>query len=243
MDPTTFTASDGARLSVRTLGAGRPVLMLHGFLANAKINFFGPGIAGALADSGHRVIAPDMRGHGRSAQADDPALFPRDVLARDGLELAAHFDLADYDLVGYSMGASAAVRMLVRGARPRRCVLGGMGGLGVLDPNIRIEYFKRALAVPPTGEPSRMHDLLRWSGADPRQMLLVLDTQPPTTREDLARIEIPVLVLSGETDADNGSAEELAALLPNARAQRTPGDHGSAVAAPEFAAAIQDFLV
>jgi pimeloyl-ACP methyl ester carboxylesterase len=216
--------------------------MLHGFLANAELNFFGPGIAAALADAGRRVIAPDLRGHGRSFQADDPALFPLDVLARDASELVTHMGMTDYDVVGYSMGARAAVRMLVHGARPRRCVLGGMGASGVLDPNSRIAFFKRALAAAPTGEPSRMHDLMRWSGADPRQMALVLDTQPPTTRDELAGVTTPILVLSGQSDDDNGSAEELAALLPNARAQRTPGAHGNAVLAPEFAAAIRDFL-
>ena len=52
----------------------------------------------------------------------------------------------------------------------------------------------------------------------------------------------PVLVLTGEDDGDNGSAADLAQLLPNARYVEVPGGHMSAVTKPELGIAIADFL-
>src|SRR5512147_1039069 len=90
MTRSTFQSFDGAALSYRVEGEGRPVLMLHGFLANARFNWIEPGIAKAVTDAGLQAIMLDLRGHGHSQVGEDPAAFPPDVLARDGLALAAH---------------------------------------------------------------------------------------------------------------------------------------------------------
>jgi pimeloyl-ACP methyl ester carboxylesterase len=79
-------------------------------------------------------------------------------------------------------------------------------------------------------------------GLHPAAMLGVLDQFVSTTAEDLAAIPVPTLVVSGVDDHDNGSAEDLAARLPNAHALRTPGDHLTAVPDPALARAIVDFL-
>ena len=94
-----FQSFDGVSIGYRTLGdpAGWPILMLHGFLASAESNWFLPGIAAAVAATGRRVIAPDLRGHGRSDAPTDPAAWPRDVLARDQEALIAHLHLRDND--------------------------------------------------------------------------------------------------------------------------------------------------
>lgn len=76
----------------------------------------------------------------------------------------------------------------------------------------------------------------------PQAMMHVLNSQVQTPVEALKTLDTPILVVSGDEDNDNGSAEELAALLPNARAMRTPGNHLSAVNAPELAQAIVEFL-
>ncbi|MDR7118561.1 alpha/beta fold hydrolase [Caulobacter sp. BE254] len=132
-----FQSFDGVSIGYRTLGEGWPTLLLHGFLASAEANWFLPGIAAAVAAAGRRVIAPDLRGHGRSDAPTDPAAWPRDVLAMDQEALIAHLHLSDYDLVGYSLGARTAVRMAVRGARPRKLVLAGMGERGLMAAGAR----------------------------------------------------------------------------------------------------------
>jgi pimeloyl-ACP methyl ester carboxylesterase len=177
---------------------------------------------------------------------EDESAYPADVLALDGDALISHLGLSDYDLVGYSLGARTAVRMLVRGARPRRCVLGGMGASGVIGSAQRAAFFADAIT---NGERSAnpqaakiIAGMIERAHLKPQVMMHVLKSQVQTPVEALAAIETPILVVSGAEDDDNGSAEDLAALLPNARAMRTPGNHLSAVNAPELAHAIVEFL-
>jgi pimeloyl-ACP methyl ester carboxylesterase len=53
---------------------------------------------------------------------------------------------------------------------------------------------------------------------------------------------MPTLVVCGSEDEDNGSAEELANVLPNAVFAEIPGTHMSSVTKPELGQAIADFL-
>ena len=243
---TRFEAPDGVGLAVHEMGRGRPTLMLHGYLADARLNFIAPGIADHLARAGRRLIMPDLRAHGRSDKPDDPANYPPDVLALDQEALIARLGLTDFDLVGYSLGARTAARLLARGARPRRVVLAGMGDSGVVDPGQRAAQFENWLTLgekadnPEAGR--RVQASVAERGLSLPAVLNVLKSFVPTPPEALANITIPVLVVSGARDEDNGSAEGLAALLPHARAMRTPGDHLSAVVKPELAQAIRAFL-
>jgi pimeloyl-ACP methyl ester carboxylesterase len=83
---------------------------------------------------------------------------------------------------------------------------------------------------------------LKTTGGDPQALLLVLDTFADTARADLAAIEMPVQVICGIEDQDNGSAADLAAALPHAGYAGIPGNHMSAVTKPELGMAIADFL-
>jgi len=58
----------------------------------------------------------------------------------------------------------------------------------------------------------------------------------------LKAFTMPTLVVCGDQDDDNGSAEELAAVLPNATFQEVPGTHMSSVTKPELGEAIASFL-
>jgi len=53
---------------------------------------------------------------------------------------------------------------------------------------------------------------------------------------------MPTLVVCGEEDDDNGSAEELANVLPSATFRETPGAHMTSITKPEFGEAIARFL-
>ena len=67
-------------------------------------------------------------------------------------------------------------------------------------------------------------------------------SQPSTSKEILSKIKIPVLVVCGDKDSDNGSAADLAKLLPNAAYATVPGDHNHASATSEFSNAVIKFF-
>jgi pimeloyl-ACP methyl ester carboxylesterase len=241
-----FAGFGGADLACRELGQGRAVILLHGFLSSAVRNWFAPGLAASLAGSGFRVIAPDCRGHGQSAAPTDLAAWPADVMATDVEALISELGLTDYDLVGYSMGGRTAARVMVRGARPRRCVLGGMGDTGVMHAGPRAEAFEDAIrngpaaANPAMGE--AIHRMIEAQGLKPTAILGVLAAFAPTTPEELARIPTPTLAILGGDDHDNGSVNGLAELMPNCTPLRLPGDHAGVVSTPAFREALLTFL-
>ena len=241
-----FRGRDGAALAYREVGEGRPLVILHGYFSTAEVNWVRFGLAEALAERGHRVVMPDLRGHGDSAHPHDPAAYPRDVLADDGLALVDHLGLTDYDLGGYSLGARTTVRMLVRGATPRSAIVAGMGLDAIERTGPGNEHFRRILTNPGTferGSAERMAEMfLQQVGGDSVALLRLLDTSVDTPRDDIARIQTPTLVAVGADDEAHRSAEALASVLPNGRLVVVPGTHMSAVTKPDLALAIADFL-
>jgi pimeloyl-ACP methyl ester carboxylesterase len=244
-----FTASDGVSLAYHELGGGegaRTVLLLHGLFSNSETNWLKFGHAEALAGRGLRVVMMDLRGHGQSDAPHEASFYPPDVLARDGIELAAQLGLSDYDLGGYSLGARTAARMVVLGARPRRLVISGMGLGGMLDVRRRAAHFRKILTGLGTherGSPEWLAEaFLKTTGGDPRAMLPLLGSFVDSTEDELRSIAMPTLVVSGAEDDDNGPAEEFAALLPQGRYVSVPGNHMSAVIRPELGAAMAEFL-
>lgn len=242
-----LTSFDGTEIAWRELGAGRPVVMLHGLFSHAQMNWIQFGAAEVLADAGLRVLLPDFRGHGSSAAPHDEAAWPPDVLARDIEHLVAALGLGDFDLVGYSLGARTSVRLVLRGMRPRRLVLSGMGLAGIVRSNDRMDFFLRAIETRETSKPGTPEWLaaqfMKSTGVDTVAAAHLLRTLRQTRQEELAAITMPVLVLCGEDDRDNGSGAELAAVLPDARLAEVPGNHMSAPTTTEFAFAIRDFLL
>jgi pimeloyl-ACP methyl ester carboxylesterase len=242
----TFPGRDGLELAYRSIGTGRPIVLLHGFTGSGQ-QFLRHGLAAALAGHGYRVIVPDLRGHGDSSRPHDPAAYPPDVLADDGLALIDHLQLRDYDLGGYSLGGRIVLRMLARGARPAHAIIGGQGLDALGGPTNRTGGYRRTLTAIVSGDrlepgsPQALSaDWLAQSGADPRALLHVLDTFVETPDAALAEITTPTLVVAG--DQDERQAETLAAALPCARYVQVPGNHFTALLSQELVAAILAFL-
>jgi pimeloyl-ACP methyl ester carboxylesterase len=241
-----FNASDGASLVWHEAGEGRAVVLLHGLFSNAQTNWIRFGHAAAIASRGFRVVMPDLRAHGQSAAPHDEASYPPDILARDGLELIEHLELADYDLGGYSLGARTAVRMVILGARPRRLIVSGMGLRGLLHTGSRSGHFRKVLTgmgTHPRGSNEWLAEaFLKTTGGDPEALLPLLGSFVDSSEAQLRAIAVPTLVLSGAEDQDNGPGHELAELLPDARLVEVPGNHMSAVTKPDLGREIADFL-
>jgi pimeloyl-ACP methyl ester carboxylesterase len=93
---------NGINLYYRTLGSGRPLILLHGGLFSSEM--FGPTLPGLAAN--HQVIAVDLQGHGRTADIDRPIDIR--LMADDIAALIDHLGLDKPDLVGYSLGGGVA---------------------------------------------------------------------------------------------------------------------------------------
>jgi pimeloyl-ACP methyl ester carboxylesterase len=242
-----LASRDGRELAYRETGDGRALVLLHGFAATGR-QWLDHGPAAALAAAGYRVILPDLRGHGDSSRPHDPACYPPDVLADDGLALIDGLGLDDYDLGGYSLGGRVVLRMLVRGARPAHAVVAGQGlaalsGTPAGGTNRRVlTALSRGDHIEPESPDAAAAYWITQLGGDPRALLQVLNSLVPTPDEALRRVEIPTLVVVGDEDHDHASAGALAALLPRARFTRVPGDHWTALTGPGLATAITGFL-
>jgi pimeloyl-ACP methyl ester carboxylesterase len=236
----------GTPLAVHRMGAGRPVLMLHGLFSSAEVNWIKYGTAARLAEAGFEAIMPDLRAHGQSGAPHDPAAYPEAVLVKDALALVGGLGLTDYDLCGFSLGARTAVRAVLAGAAPRRLVLGGMGLAGLTGWARRGGFFLDVIdrfGTIERGDPAYFaQSFMKSMNIDRVAAKLLLQSVDDTPSEALAGLTLPTLVVCGAEDQDNGSAPELAAVLPNATYAEIPGTHMSCVTRPELGKAIAGFL-
>ncbi|QIL02643.1 alpha/beta hydrolase [Sphingomonas sinipercae] len=241
-----WTASDGVELAVQELGAGRAVILLHGLFSDAAMNWIKFGHAARIAAEGFRVIMPDLRAHGQSGRPHEAEHYPHGVLARDLRELIAHLDLDDFDLGGFSLGARTTVEAIGEGLRPRRAILGGAGLEGLRNWKRRKTFFLEAIAGFETFQRGDPHWLsvqfMKSQKVDLVASAHLLESFEDTFMDWLAAFTMPTLVVCGSEDDDNGSAEELAAALPNAEFKEVPGTHMSSVTKPELGEEIARFL-
>ncbi|HXX28557.1 MAG TPA: alpha/beta hydrolase [Terriglobales bacterium] len=90
-------------------GAGHPVILIHGYpLSSASWEKQVP----ALLAAGHRVIAYDRRGFGKSSQPTSG--YNYDTFAEDLRKLLTHLKVKDFTLVGFSMGGGEVARYIGR---------------------------------------------------------------------------------------------------------------------------------
>lgn len=244
--PAHFRTFDGRRIGYRDAGDGRPVLLLHGIMSDAAWAWFGPGHAQRLVARGRRVIAPDLRGHSSSEAPREDAAYAGEAIVRDVEALLASLGIVDPDVAGYSLGARIAIRWMVRGAKPGRAVLGGVGDSLVLgSPLLSVERFERILAT--EGRSGRPDDAAAWAwmahgGFDPQAMLALVRGLVATGAAQLASIDVPTLVVIGSDDGTVGSAERLASLMPHASVRTIAGDHVQAGLSAAFGDALLEFI-
>jgi len=241
-----WTASDGVELAWREVGQGRPVILLHGLFSDAQMNWIKFGTAERIAAGGFRVIMPDHRAHGLSAKPHGVEHYPKGVLARDVRELVALLGLTEFDLGGFSLGARTTVEAIGEGMRPRRAILGGAGLEGLRNWKRRKNFFLEAIDrfdSVQRGDPHWLSiQFMKSQKVDRVAAAQLLDSFEDAFVDWLEAFAMPTLVVCGAEDDDNGSAEELANVLPNATFREIPGTHMTSITKPEFGEAIAAFL-
>ncbi|MBS1907329.1 MAG: alpha/beta fold hydrolase [Actinobacteria bacterium] len=238
-----MTGAPESTLSVtRREGTGRPVVFLHGLASRARLDWPSAEWDPVLGD--RPQVHVDLPAHGDSpAVGALPTSGAVDLLAE---AVAAVAPGEEIDLVGYSLGARLAWALAGHpGVAVRRVVLGGLspmepfalvdlaaaraalsGGPAPADP---ITGMILGMATLPGNRPEALLDLIEGLASEPFDPAAGAPAQP-------------VLLLGGTDDPMAQGIDGLAAALPDARVVRVPGDHLAALHAPEFRAAVAEFL-
>jgi pimeloyl-ACP methyl ester carboxylesterase len=132
---------DGARIWYATLGAGAPVILLHGGMASSSS--WGNQVP-ALVRSHHRVILIDSRGHGRSTLGTKPLSY--ELMEGDVLAVMDALGIEKTAIVGWSDGANTGLVMAMR--HPER-----LGKLYAFGANMNLQAIKPdAFSAPILGQ-------------------------------------------------------------------------------------------
>lgn len=241
--------SDGVGIDYLDEGEGKPVLLVHGFASNRAVNWVNTGWVRALVASGRRVVAIDNRGHGQSEKLYDPARYMTSLMAADAVRLLDHLDIEKAAFLGYSMGARiVAFAALAAPERVSALVLSGLAA-NLVHGVGGGEAIARALLAPTVADVVDVNArafrvFAEQTGSDRRALAACITAARQTlSAEDVGRIAPPTLVVAGDKDVISGSPEELAALIPGARAVWLPGrDHMTAVGDRGHKEAVLAFL-
>ena len=240
--------SDGVRLHYEVNGPeqGTPIVAVHGFASDYRLNWVGTRWQETLTNNGFRVFGLDCRGHGESDKPHDEAAYAVDVMSGDVVRLLDHVGVAAAAYIGYSMGARIGLEVILDFPdRVTRAVLGGIGATGAIQHADQIAHAFRIGA--PTDDPVAQ-TFYKFAAARPANDLLALAAcirglRPERDRDRLAKIRTPILVVAGDRDEIARGAPDLIEEIPSARLVTIAGrDHMSAVPAREFKAAAVEFL-
>lgn len=235
-----YTSTDGTKIYYVSAGKGFPVLLLHGF-GNTSNNWLKTPTYDSLINAGFRVIVPDMRGNGRSDMPNEQG-YANDAQVQDLVGLMTSLHIQKYDVVGYSRGSIVAAKLLTIDHHINKAILGGMGD-AFTNPNWqRPKEIYQALMDTTKHQLPEMVNYFKSQNYNLQTLAYQQKYQPVTTPAELKTIHIPVLVLRGSNDVDNGSAFILQSMIPGARLQYVPGDHNHAYSTPDFADRVLKFL-
>jgi len=228
---------------------GDPILLIHGFASNSRLNWVGTGWVAALRHAGHRVIAYDNRGHGESEKLYDPAYYEAPMMAEDARRLLDHLHIDRADVIGYSMGARiAAFLALNHPERVRSLVFGGLGiGMvrGVGDPEPVAQALEVAGLEDVVEPRARAFRKFADQSKSDRKALAacIRSSRRRITEAEISTLRQPILIAVGSKDEIAGSPHELAALIPSAEVLEIPRrDHMTATGDRVFKEGVLEFL-
>ncbi len=230
-------------------GEGDPILLVHGFASTKNVNWVYPAWVSELRKSGRRVSALDNRGHGESEKLYDPAQYSIPLMAGDVIALMDHLDIAQADVMGYSLGARMTAWLgLTVPQRLRTAILGGIG-MAMIDGGGPGENVAAALEAPSLDQVSdpvgRTFRAFADQTRSDRQALAAClrGSRGLLSREQVSAIGVPVLIAVGTADEVAGSAHRLGELIAGSEVLDIPNrDHMRAVGDKVYKAGVVDYL-
>jgi pimeloyl-ACP methyl ester carboxylesterase len=254
--------SDGVQIQYVTAGQGDPVILIHGFVANAQLNWIAPGVFEALSKD-YRVIAPDLRGHGQSGKPHGAENYgPK--MAKDIINLMDHLKIEKAHIIGYSLGGFITVYIAAK--YPDRVICAIPGGAGWTKPGDAREAISEQIAVAlengqgitplikaltPAGQPEPSQEQI---DATNKMLVGMNDVQALASvarglkalevpESDIKAIKVPMRDVVGEVDPLKTSVDDLKKALPALDVVIVPGaNHMTTFGDPRYLAAVQEFL-
>ncbi len=241
--------SDIVDIAYEVTGSGPPVLLIHGFASNARVNWFDTGWVRTLTEAGYQTITFDNRGHGDSGKLYDPAAYPAPEMAEDARRLLDHLGLGQVLVMGYSMGARiAAFLTITHPERVRAAVFAGLAenmirGVGGAEPIAQALEAPSADDVADPGARTFRLFADQTKGDLKALAACMRASRQKITPAELGRIGVPVLVVAGEKDDIAGRVEPLVDAIPGARGVVLPRrNHMNAVGDREHKEAVIKFF-
>ena len=230
-----FFTSNGVHIRYVDQGAGEPVVLVHGYTNVIENNWIATGVLPNLVKD-HRVIALDLRGHGKSDKPHDPKAYAE--MEQDVVRLLDHLHLARAHIVGYSLGGIITAKLLT--TNPDRFITVTLVAASgrrtwtaqdersaeatAADLESGVPYRSLILVTAPTDQPPPTEEAIRMSSQalvrknDPlahaaltraRRDLVVTDSQ-------MAAVQVPALAIVGTADPAAAGVKTLKAVLARA---------------------------
>src|SRR5476651_646785 len=200
-----FTSFDTTKIYYEVKGTGYPVILIHGFSGTGQ-GWKNTAVYNDLLTAGYQVVLIDQRGNGHSDKPHIDLAYAHDAEAKDIMGLMSYLHITKYDAVGYSRGSIITSRLLVLDKRLRRAVMGGMG-----DAYTNPDWPRRVHAYRALMGDTTLHDVddmvkyIHSQHFDELALALQQKYQPSTSKQELATVHIPLLIIRGTEDKTGGS--------------------------------------
>ena len=247
-------------------GVGTPIVLMHGMTGTLDRHFIANGVFANLAKD-HRVIAIDLRGHGKSGKPHAPGAYGEEM-ARDVGRLLDHLKIQRAHIAGYSLGAFIAARFAV--LQPQRPIgVIYIASLPLRDGDTGMEKFAAdsvkdfesdlpfkslMITLQPPGSKPPSDDEIRKAvaplvAANDVKALAALWRGYKTlsvSNAQLSALKAPSIVLVGSEDTAAAGVPELTKTHPRIRTLVVQGaQHGGpdgVMRRPEFMSTLREFL-
>lgn len=227
----------GVRIYYEVTGQGRPLVLLHGAAGDGSLWSH----AGYVQDleRDHRLIILDWRGHGRSDKPHEPAAYRSEVMASDVLAVVDVEGIDRFAVWGHSAGGWLA--WMTAYLAPER--VAAVISTGDADPSPATEdgwaEWDQGFLEPVRrdGMPALIEVASEWErgplpiylepmmlGADPEVFLAMSSSE--LIADGIASLEgfpVPVLLIVGEFEDEEGDAARVAASVPHGESLLLPG--------------------
>lgn len=256
-----YFVSAGVRIRFITVGAGEPVVLVHGYTGRLD-EWLDSGVFAVLAGR-YSAIAFDCRGHGYSDKPHDPALYGPEM-GLDIVRLLAHLGYARAHLIGYSMGAHILAHLLTThpSCFQTATLAGAPGRLEWSEADERRVEIEAAemeagllrtqtLRIAPPGRPALTEAELKTrseeqlAGQDRFALAAVRRSNRTqvVTAAQMRAVSVPTLGLVGTADPYLEGYRRLQSWMPKLHLVTiADASHASAQGRPEFKRALLDFL-